>query len=74
MNEYFVAQLANEILVNTTNVEHDEFYFIRSYKNLEHLGFTQKAFEASMFENQGYSLEQIKSKKIMLSDYIKKSF
>ena len=73
-HDFFVAQLISGTLINKTFIEVDKYYFIKAYKDLEKFGFTPNAYESSSFINEEYSLNEIKSKKIMLSDYIEESF
>lgn len=68
-NKDFVAQVVDLQLNNITYVSAEDFELYHSYKNLEIMGFTQKAYQWSFLD---CSLEELKSMKCSLAELYKR--
>ena len=70
-SEYFVAILQNDRLHSITSISQKDHGFINGFKDLEIMGFTDKAKKWSYFQYTDKSkLIGIESQKILLSDYV----
>ena len=64
----FAATLENDQLTCVTRIASDRYQYIQGYKQLEAMGFTQKAKQWSIFHYTGYDIEQLGH--VKLSDLI----
>ncbi len=52
MSYGFVSQLMNNMLIEIKRISEEEYNYVRAYKHLEQLGFTNKAIEWSVLKNK----------------------
>lgn len=52
MSYGFVSQLMNNKLIEIKRISEEEYNYVRAYKHLEQLGFTNKAIEWSVLKNK----------------------
>lgn len=61
----FIAEFENNQIKNITAIPENEYRFYRSYKHLEIMGFSEKAYEWSYMD---YELDELKSMNRTLAD------
>lgn len=66
----FVSAFVEDKLEKITRLTDEEYEYIQGYKALEIMGFTEKAKEWSGLKYDGYNLENIEQKELLLSDYV----